>query len=289
MWYIFTIGHSPGNMQALLLHPRGKICSKFKRKAGVDSFSSRTDTLLLVMMIAYMLYTVLAGLAILPLWLYLRNPYFLKDLNYTITLIQMAIRLNKLKKQKPFYSILDCFLDKVARQPNKKFILFEESSYTFSQADKESNRVARVLSTHAHLKEGDTVAVFLGNEPQFVWTWLALAKLGCTASLLNCNIRSKSLLHCFSCCDAKVLVAGAGKLGKQGWDRLSSSLWFMKCISGFLHYLCVQLCIRNTVWQWFHRLPSRWLICHVNLHLSFRYQFINTYRSIAQGWNCSHL
>lgn len=165
-------------------------------------------------MIAYILYTALTGLAILPLLLYLRNPYFFKDLGYTITAIQIGLSLSKFKKQKPFYSILDRFLDQVARQPHKKFILFEESSYTYSQADKESNRVARALSTHAHLKEGDTVALFLGNEPQFVWLWLALTKLGCCASLLNYNIRSKSLLHCFSCCDAKVLVAGAGEQGK---------------------------------------------------------------------------
>uniref|UniRef100_UPI0037E98FB6 long-chain fatty acid transport protein 2-like n=1 Tax=Semicossyphus pulcher TaxID=241346 RepID=UPI0037E98FB6 len=157
-------------------------------------------------MIDYILFTLLA---VLPLVFYLRNPYVFYDLSYAITAIKIAMKLNKFKKNKPFYSILDCFLDKVRRQPNKKFLIFEESSYTYSQADKESNKVARALSTHAHLKEGDTVALFLGNEPLFVWGWLALAKLGCTASLLNCNIRSKSLLHCFSCCEAKVLVAGA--------------------------------------------------------------------------------
>ncbi|XP_022604374.1 very long-chain acyl-CoA synthetase-like [Seriola dumerili] len=160
-------------------------------------------------MFTYILYTVVTGLAILPLLLYARNPYFLRDLNYAITAIQIATRVGKFKRQKPFYSVLDSFLDKVAKQPHKRFILFEESSYTYSQADKESNKVARALSTHAQLKEGDTVALFLGNEPQFVWLWLALAKLGCIASLLNNNIRSKSLLHCFSCCEAKVLVTGA--------------------------------------------------------------------------------
>lgn len=173
--------------------------------------SCRTDSLLLIMMMAYFLYTALAGLALLLALLYTKNPYFLQDLNYAITAIKIGMRLSKYKKSKPFYSMLDCFLDKVSRQPHKKFLLFEDSCYTYSQADKESNKVARALSTHANLQEGDTVALFLGNEPWFVWAWLALAKLGCTASLLNNNIRSKSLLHCFSCCDAKVLVAGAGE------------------------------------------------------------------------------
>ncbi|XP_071345126.1 long-chain fatty acid transport protein 2-like [Trachinotus anak] len=164
-------------------------------------------------MFAYILYTILTGAAILPLLLYAKNPYFLADFRYAISALQIGMRLGRFKKQRPFYSIVDCFLDKVSRQPQKKFIVFEESSYTYGQADRESNKVARALSVHARLQEGDTVALFFGNEPQFVWSWLALAKLGCVASLLNHNIRSKSLLHCFSCCEAKALVAGADLRG----------------------------------------------------------------------------
>lgn len=140
-----------------------------------------------------------------------------------MTAIKIGWHVNGFKRRKPFYSILDRFLDRAAKQPHKPFLLFEDSSYTYSQADRESNRVARALSQQAQLKEGDTVALLLGNEPQFVWLWLALAKLGCTASLLNFNIRSKSLLHCFSCCDAKVLVVGSGKIGKR-----------------FLHFCCIR-------------------------------------------------
>lgn len=172
--------------------------------------SSRSDIFLLIKeMLAYILCT---ALAVLPILIYFRNPYFLKDLTYTFISIYVGIRLSRIEKK--FYSILDRFLDKVAEHPHKKFIVYEESSYTYSQADRESNKVARALLTHAHLKQGDTVALFLGNEPWFVWMWLALSKLGCTASFLNVNIRSKSLLHCFSCCEAKVLIAGAGKLRK---------------------------------------------------------------------------
>ncbi|KAB0392935.1 hypothetical protein E2I00_014264, partial [Balaenoptera physalus] len=57
---------------------------------------------------------------------------------------------------------------------------------------------------------GECVAMFLGNEPAYVWLWLGLAKLGCAMACLNCNIRGKSLLHCFQCCGAKVLLASPG-------------------------------------------------------------------------------
>ncbi|KAJ0056389.1 hypothetical protein NL108_006924 [Boleophthalmus pectinirostris] len=118
--------------------------------------------------------------------------------------------MSKFKKQTPYYTILDRFLEQAKKQPEKTFIIFEGRRFTYSYADKESNKIARALQKHTDLKEGDTAAVFLGNEPDFVWLWLALSKLGCTAALLNTNIRSKSLLHCFSCCDAKILVTGAG-------------------------------------------------------------------------------
>lgn len=174
-------------------------------------------------MFAFILYSALLGLVILLLWLYLKNPYILKDFKYIVNMLIIGKKLAKYLSQKPFYSVLDCFLDKVAKQPQKTFVLFEGSSFTYSQADKESNRVARALLKHANLKEGDTVALFMENEPNFVWLWLALSKLGCTVSFLNNNIRSKSLLHCFCCCDAKVLIAGAGKLLKLDEGRLCSS------------------------------------------------------------------
>ncbi|XP_037546274.1 very long-chain acyl-CoA synthetase [Nematolebias whitei] len=154
-------------------------------------------------MIAVILFSLLA---VLPFWLFWTNPYFLGDLRYSIAAVQIGIRLARI--QRKFFSLVDCFLDQVKKHPQKTFLVFEDSSYTFIQADRESSKVARALQTRAHLKEGDTVALFLGNEPQFVWVWLGLAKLGCVASLLNTNIRSKSLLHCFSCCEAKVLITG---------------------------------------------------------------------------------
>ncbi|XP_061669881.1 long-chain fatty acid transport protein 2-like [Syngnathoides biaculeatus] len=170
-------------------------------------FIAQVHTLHVISMLSYILYTALSGLAIVPFLLYWRNPYFLHDLRYAVTVMRVATQLSKFSTKKPFYSILDRFLEKAAKQPHKKFIVFEESSYTYREADRESNRVAAALS--AVLKPGETAAVFAGNEPVFVWIWLGLAKLGCTAALLNYNIRSKSLLHCFSCCDAKILLAAA--------------------------------------------------------------------------------
>ncbi|KAM7414783.1 hypothetical protein PAMA_019546 [Pampus argenteus] len=158
----------------------------------------------------YIWFTVLAGLALLS-FSYLKTcfPYFREDCVYILRSIKLGVRLVKYKRSKPFYSLLDCFLDAVKRHPAKIFLHFEGQEFTYAEVDKQSNKVARAVQAEARLKEGDTVALFLANEPNFVWTWLGLAKLGCPVALLNFNIRSKSLLHCFSCCGAKVLIASA--------------------------------------------------------------------------------
>lgn len=159
-------------------------------------------------------YTVLAGLVLVALLVRAYCPYLLLDLRFLLKGIRMALRIRGFTRSGPAgrcYTVLDRFVDAVRTQPEKTFLIFEDQRFSYREADRRSNRVARALLQHAPLREGDTVALFLGNEPDFVWTWMGLAKLGCTVSLLNHNIRSKSLLHCFTCCRASVLITGPGE------------------------------------------------------------------------------
>nr|XP_057931564.1 hsFATP2a_ACSVL_like domain-containing protein [Doryrhamphus excisus] len=158
----------------------------------------------------YMWLTALGGLLLLSTPI-LRSlfPYLVDDSVYILRSIRFAVTFLKYKRSKPFHSIVDGFLDAVRRHPTKTFLHFEGQQFSYGEVDKQSNKVARALQEEAGLMEGDPVALFLANEPNIVWTWLGLAKLGCPVALLNFNIRSKSLLHCFSCCGAKVLVTSA--------------------------------------------------------------------------------
>lgn len=156
------------------------------------------------------LYAVCAALAFLPLLIHVRFPYLVYDVLYVVEGIRVGMRLRKFRSSTPCYTILDGFLDAVKKHPEKKFLVFEDRFYTYSEADKLSSKAARALLHHTELQEGDTVALFLGNEPNLIWVWLGLAKLGCTTALLNTNIRARSLLHCFTCCGAKTLIFGAG-------------------------------------------------------------------------------
>ncbi|KAJ0001612.1 hypothetical protein NQD34_001408 [Periophthalmus magnuspinnatus] len=134
-------------------------------------------------------------------------PYFWLDLKYFCELLQIILRYLSRRRRTPNFFALDRFLEQTATHPDKLFIVFGNERYTFAQTDQRSNQFAHALQSQPGYGAGDTVALFMSNEPAFLFTWLALAKLGSPAALLNHNIRTRSLLHCFSCCGASVLIA----------------------------------------------------------------------------------
>uniref|UniRef100_A0AAY4DJL7 long-chain-fatty-acid--CoA ligase n=1 Tax=Denticeps clupeoides TaxID=299321 RepID=A0AAY4DJL7_9TELE len=154
---------------------------------------------------------ILAAALVAPLLLLLRIfwPYFWKDVRLAANLLRVLLTFAARRRRKPAYLVLDRFLEQAARHADRPFVVFEGATYSYRDADRQSNRIANALRSRCALTQGRTAALFLGNEPAFLFAWLALAKLGCAAALLNCNIRSKSLLHCFGCCGAKVLIAAA--------------------------------------------------------------------------------
>ncbi|XP_036298409.1 very long-chain acyl-CoA synthetase [Pipistrellus kuhlii] len=152
-------------------------------------------------------YTAVAGLLLLPLLVNLCCPYLFQDACFFLHVAGLASRVRRFGRRRPVRTVLHDFLDQARRTPHKPFLLYRDETLTYAQADRRSNQVARALRDHLGLRQCDCVAVFMGNEPAFVWLWLGLAKLGCAMSCLNYNIRAKSLLHCFQCCGAKVLLA----------------------------------------------------------------------------------
>ncbi|KAH0626657.1 hypothetical protein JD844_001751 [Phrynosoma platyrhinos] len=133
-------------------------------------------------------------------------PYFYLDLLYLFSGLRLVWRRNQRFRCTPPFTLLDSFLEKVQKLPEKPLILFGEEVYSFRDIDRLSSQVARVFQGHMGLKEGEIVAVFLKNIPAYIWIWMGLEKIGCTMACVNYNIRSKSLLDVFSSCEAKVLL-----------------------------------------------------------------------------------
>ncbi|NWU50631.1 S27A2 synthetase, partial [Dromas ardeola] len=116
-------------------------------------------------------------------------------------------RLNR----RPPVTLLDVFQEHVRRRPRWPLILFQDEIYTYEDVDRRSNQAARLLARRLGLEAGQTVAVFLPNHPTYVWTWLALAKLGCPMACLNCNVRGRALQHALAAAGATVILSSPGE------------------------------------------------------------------------------
>ncbi|NXG55700.1 S27A2 synthetase, partial [Hemiprocne comata] len=115
--------------------------------------------------------------------------------------------------RRPPVTLLGVFQENVRRRPHQVLLRFQEEVYTFQDLDRWSNRVARALSLSLSPRPGQPVAVLLPNHPSYVWTWVALAKLGCPMACVNCNVRGRALRHAVGAAGATFLLASPGELG----------------------------------------------------------------------------
>mmetsp|Transcript_16508 Transcript_16508/g.36472 ORF Transcript_16508/g.36472 Transcript_16508/m.36472 type:complete len:636 (+) Transcript_16508:47-1954(+) len=106
---------------------------------------------------------------------------------------------------KPEYSIVDVWLESMAKQPKKDFIIFENRRMTFMDAERTSNQMAHWLLGKG-LQSGDTVALDMENKPEFVCWWLAAAKIGVKVALLNYNLKKKALSHSVNVSHSKGII-----------------------------------------------------------------------------------
>nr|XP_020653194.1 long-chain fatty acid transport protein 6 [Pogona vitticeps] len=156
---------------------------------------------------------VAAGLVSLHFAQKLFFPYFWTDLKFLLKAVKYGVTMEIHRLSGRIWTVLDKFVTLAEKQPDKPFLVYEGKVHTYRSVDKRSNRLAQLFLKEGTLKRGDTVALLMSNEPDFIHVWFGLAKLGCVVAFLNFNIRSRSLLHCISSCAPKMLVVGADMLG----------------------------------------------------------------------------
>ncbi|NXO09286.1 S27A2 synthetase, partial [Oriolus oriolus] len=136
--------------------------------------------------------------------------------------------------RRPAVTLLDVFQLHARRRPHQPLLRFQDEIYTYEDVDRRSNRAAWALSRRLGLQSGRTVAVFLPNEPAYVWTWLALAKLGCPMACLNCNVRGRALQHALEAAQATLVLASPGErgtTGRSGGFGNMVGLWSLRSLS----------------------------------------------------------
>ncbi|CAK9013693.1 Long-chain fatty acid transport protein 4 (FATP-4) (Fatty acid transport protein 4) (Arachidonate--CoA ligase) (Long-chain-fatty-acid--CoA ligase) (Solute carrier family 27 member 4) (Very long-chain acyl-CoA synthetase 4) (ACSVL4) [Durusdinium trenchii] len=137
----------------------------------------------------------------------LDEKYFLlKDarLLFGLTKLGAEVQINMFKN----WTLADGVEDAAMTHNDKAAIVFEDEVYSFREWDERANQAARYFRRMG-LKQGDVVALYMENRPEFVIAWAGMAKLGVVGALINNNLRNKGLRHCIDVSGATHVLLGA--------------------------------------------------------------------------------
>ncbi len=109
---------------------------------------------------------------------------------------------------------------------------FEGASLTYRALDARANQVAHWAAGQG-VKQGDAVALFVTNRPDYVACWFGLAKIGAATALINTNLTGGPLAHCINIANADHVIASADVMaalsGVTGQLTRKPKAW---CIDG---------------------------------------------------------
>ncbi len=97
-------------------------------------------------------------------------------------------------------------IDEVAAEfPDRPYVITDAGQFTYRDVVERSRRVAGGL-VEAGVAAGDHVALLMANHPDFVWTKLAISRVGATCVPINFLNRKDELAYVLKQSDAKLLI-----------------------------------------------------------------------------------
>ncbi|XP_077989528.1 long-chain fatty acid transport protein 2-like [Glandiceps talaboti] len=152
-------------------------------------------------------YTLIAIFAVVGVFIRLHYPWLFYDVRYLFTLLKIRKFVRSCVKNDKY--LVDIFLESVERHPDKACIVYNNKVHSYKQMNTWSDQFANFMYGE-ELKCGDTVAIFMYNEPFYLCAWLGCAKLGVKCALLNYNLRKTSLVHCLAATNVSHIIVGQG-------------------------------------------------------------------------------
>lgn len=107
--------------------------------------------------------------------------------------------------------------DKVGRNRDRVFLVFEGGEYTYGEFDADVNRVANALAGLG-IGKGDRVGIMLPNIPEHLYAWLGTMKLGAIDVPINPQFKGKLLRDIVDHCDLQAIVIGHDIYGEVRGD-----------------------------------------------------------------------
>jgi crotonobetaine/carnitine-CoA ligase len=97
---------------------------------------------------------------------------------------------------------------RAAEQPERPVIRTDAGDLTYGDLDRGANRIATAFvgTGGLGLAKGDTAAVMLPNGPEFMYTWMGLARAGIVEVPLNTGLRGDLLAYMLNQAEVRALV-----------------------------------------------------------------------------------
>jgi fatty-acyl-CoA synthase len=130
-----------------------------------------------------------------------------REARFVSTLLGVGLKMRSLAPEGSF-TVADAIEKSMAGDPGRAAIHFQGRTISYRELDAAANRMARFAKREG-IAKGDVVALLMENRPEFLFTWLGLAKIGVTAALINTNLTGLPLAHSLRVSGAKHLVLGA--------------------------------------------------------------------------------
>ena len=110
--------------------------------------------------------TIITGIVLLFILLKSIFPWLKDDLVLLRRLGKFILLSNFYSKKGVF--LIDRFERHASQQPGKTFLRFEDEVYSYEESDRLMNRVAHA-GLDMGIRQGQVVAMFMLNEPEFIW------------------------------------------------------------------------------------------------------------------------
>lgn len=109
------------------------------------------------------------------------------------------------------------------RYPDARCIWSREGIYTWSETHTLAIKYAQWFLSQG-IQPGQFVALYLINQPEFIFSWLGLWCIGCAPALINYNLEGAALEHCLRVCDATLLLVDRDEACRQRVERSRSQI-----------------------------------------------------------------
>ncbi|MCD4676031.1 MAG: AMP-binding protein, partial [Desulfobacula sp.] len=103
--------------------------------------------------------------------------------------------------------------EKVKQYGEREFFYFQDKTFTYSDLDIESNKVAKGLQSLG-IQKGDKVAIIMDNRPEFLFLWFGLSKLGAIEVPINTAHKGDLLVHMIDTAQCCLMVVESSYLDR---------------------------------------------------------------------------